>query len=57
MQAASRNALELLGVTDRGLLAPGQRADVVELDDQLNVLRVMKAGRWRAGTASAGAAS
>jgi len=57
VQAASRNGLELLGVTERGLLAPGQRDDVVELDDQLNVLRVMKAGRWRAGTASAGAAS
>jgi N-acetylglucosamine-6-phosphate deacetylase len=48
VRAASRNPLELLGVTDRGLLAPGQRADLVELDDQLNVLRVMKAGRWQA---------
>src|SRR5437763_1819445 len=55
--AASRNPLELLGVTDRGMLAPGQRADVVELDDQLNVLRVMKAGRWQAGAAPAGVAS
>jgi len=55
-RAASRNPLELLGVTDRGTLAPGQRADLVELDDQLNVLRVMKAGRWHAGAAQAGAA-
>ena len=57
VRAASRNPLELLGVTDRGMLAPGQRADVVELDDQLNVLRVMKAGRWQAGAPAAGAAS
>jgi len=57
VRAASRNPLELLGVTDRGMLAPGQRADVVELDDQLNVLRVLKAGRWHAGATPAGAAS
>jgi len=56
VRAASPNPLELLGVTDRGVLAPGQRADVVELDDQLNVLRVMKAGRWQAGPAPARAA-
>jgi N-acetylglucosamine-6-phosphate deacetylase len=57
VRAASRNPLELLGVTDRGMLAPGQRADLVELDDQLNVLRVLKAGRWHAGAAPAGGAS
>jgi N-acetylglucosamine-6-phosphate deacetylase len=57
IQAATRNPLALLGVSDRGLLAPGQRADLVELDEQLNVLRVMKAGRWQAGAAPAGPAS
>jgi adenine deaminase len=44
--AASRNPLALLGVTDRGRLAAGHRADLVELDDDLHVQRVMKAGEW-----------
>jgi N-acetylglucosamine-6-phosphate deacetylase len=44
--AASRNPLALLGITDRGRLAAGQRADLVELDDDLNVRRVMLGGRW-----------
>jgi N-acetylglucosamine-6-phosphate deacetylase len=44
--AASRNPLALLGVTDRGRLAAGHRADLVELDDELRVLRVMRAGEW-----------
>jgi N-acetylglucosamine-6-phosphate deacetylase len=44
--AASRNPLELLGVTDRGRLAVGQRADLVELDDELRVLRVAREGAW-----------
>ena len=44
--AASRNPLELLGVTDRGTIAVGQRADLVELDAGLGVRRVMRAGRW-----------
>ena len=44
--AASRNPLAMLGVTDRGRLEVGQRADVVELDDALQVRRVMRAGRW-----------
>jgi N-acetylglucosamine-6-phosphate deacetylase len=46
VRAASRNPLQLLGVTDRGTIAPGQRADLVELSNELQVLRVMKAGRW-----------
>ena len=33
--AASRNPLALLGVTDRGRIAVGQRADLVELDADL----------------------
>jgi N-acetylglucosamine-6-phosphate deacetylase len=44
--AASRNPLELLDVTDRGRLAPGQRADLVEMDDELAVRRVMLGGIW-----------
>lgn len=44
--AASRNPLELLGVTDRGRLAVDQRADLVELDEDLSVRGVMRGGRW-----------
>ncbi len=44
--AASRNPLALLGVSDRGRIAVGQRADLVELNEDLAVRRV-----WRAGTA------
>jgi N-acetylglucosamine-6-phosphate deacetylase len=44
--AASRNPLDLLGIGDRGRLAEGHRADLVELDEDLTVMRVMKAGRW-----------
>jgi len=44
--AASRNPLTLLDVTDRGRLAAGQRADLVELGDDLTVRRVMRAGTW-----------
>jgi N-acetylglucosamine-6-phosphate deacetylase len=43
--AASSNPLGLLGVTDRGRLAPGQRADLVELGDDLRVRRVDREGR------------
>lgn len=49
--AASRNPLALLGVTDRGRIAIGQRADLVELDPGLRVQRVMRAGTWFAGEA------
>jgi N-acetylglucosamine-6-phosphate deacetylase len=47
--AATRNPLALLGVTDRGRIATGQRADLVELDEGLNVRRVMRAGSWLQG--------
>ena len=49
--AASRNPLAMLGITDRGRLAVGQRADLVELDDELHVRRVMRAGTWVVGGA------
>ncbi len=44
--AATSNPLDLLGVTDRGRLAEGQRADLVELDEDLTVRRVMRGGTW-----------
>jgi N-acetylglucosamine-6-phosphate deacetylase len=44
--AASRKPLAMLGVTDRGRISPGQRADLVELDAELRVRRVMRGGRW-----------
>jgi N-acetylglucosamine-6-phosphate deacetylase len=47
--AASRNPLTMLGIADRGRIAAGQRADLVELDGDLQVQRVMRAGRWVAG--------
>jgi N-acetylglucosamine-6-phosphate deacetylase len=46
--AATRNPLEMLGITDRGRLAPGQRADLAELDADLNLRRVMRSGEWLA---------
>ena len=42
----ARAPLALLGVDDRGRIAAGQRADLVELDDGFRVRRVMRAGRW-----------
>ncbi len=47
--AAARNPLEMLGIHDRGRIAVGQRADLVELDDELVVRRVMRAGTWHVG--------
>jgi N-acetylglucosamine-6-phosphate deacetylase len=44
--AGSRNPLALLGIADRGRIALGQRADLVELDAALRVRRVMRAGTW-----------
>jgi len=44
--AASRNPLALLGMTDRGRLAVGQRADLVELYGDVRVRRVMRRGEW-----------
>ncbi|MEO8469313.1 MAG: N-acetylglucosamine-6-phosphate deacetylase [Chloroflexota bacterium] len=44
--AASRNPLAMLGIEDRGRLAVGQRADLVEFGADLMVRRVMRAGVW-----------
>jgi N-acetylglucosamine-6-phosphate deacetylase len=54
--AASRNPLTLIGVHDRGRLDAGQRADLVELDDELSVRRVMRAGTWHEAAPSRTAA-
>jgi N-acetylglucosamine-6-phosphate deacetylase len=52
--AASRNPLALLGISDRGRIAVGQCADLVELGSDIAVRRVMRAGTWfSAATASA----
>jgi N-acetylglucosamine-6-phosphate deacetylase len=50
--AASRDPLRLLGVSDRGRIAVGQRADLVELDGDLRVRRAMRAGVWFEGDAA-----
>jgi N-acetylglucosamine-6-phosphate deacetylase len=42
--AATRNPLALIGVHDRGRLAPGQRADLVLFDDDLCVAGVLQRG-------------
>jgi alpha-D-ribose 1-methylphosphonate 5-triphosphate diphosphatase PhnM len=49
--AAGRNPLAVIGIADRGRIAVGQRADLVELDGALRVRRVMRAGRWHDGAA------
>jgi N-acetylglucosamine-6-phosphate deacetylase len=43
--AASRNPAHLLGLADRGRIEVGLRADLVELDQALNVQRVWVGGR------------
>jgi N-acetylglucosamine-6-phosphate deacetylase len=47
--AATRNPLAMVGVTDRGRIEVDQRADLVELDDELRVRRSMRAGTWFEG--------
>jgi N-acetylglucosamine-6-phosphate deacetylase len=47
VRAAAANPASLLGLEDRGRLAAGLRADLVELDaDSLAVRRVMRSGEW-----------
>ena len=45
LAAASATPARLLGLTDRGRIAVGMRADLVELDEELRVVDVMAAGR------------
>ena len=51
-RAASSNPADLLGLTDRGRLAPGLRADIVVLGaETLSVRRVLREGEQIAGDA------
>ncbi len=43
--AAGANPAALVGATDRGRIAVGLRADLVELDDDLRVTGVIRIGR------------
>jgi N-acetylglucosamine-6-phosphate deacetylase len=44
---ASATPARAIGMDDRvGSLTPGWRADLVLLDDELRVVRVMRAGAW-----------
>ncbi|MEY3733460.1 MAG: N-acetylglucosamine-6-phosphate deacetylase [Actinomycetota bacterium] len=44
--AASLAPARAMGLTDRGRIAVGQRADLVVLDEELQAVRVMRAGEW-----------
>jgi N-acetylglucosamine-6-phosphate deacetylase len=44
--AASATPAALLGLSDRGALATGRRADVLSLTDDWRVDRVMRGGAW-----------
>ncbi len=45
-ESASATPARALGLTDRGVLAAGARADLVVVDELGHVERVMRAGRW-----------
>lgn len=46
VRAASQNPADLLGLTDRGRILPGLRADLVLLDPELHVSATLHAGTW-----------
>ena len=45
-RAASLAPAMAMGLSDRGRLAVGQRADIVALDEDLRVIRVLRGGTW-----------
>jgi N-acetylglucosamine-6-phosphate deacetylase len=45
-RAASASPARVLGLTDRGQIAPGMAADLVVTDPALALRRVLRAGRW-----------
>ena len=47
VRAATATPARAMGWPEVGELVPGRRADLVVLDDDLQVCRVMRAGRWR----------
>ncbi len=46
VRATATTPADVLGRPDLGRIAPGARADLVALDSELQVRRVMRAGRW-----------
>ncbi|WEO76852.1 N-acetylglucosamine-6-phosphate deacetylase [Cryobacterium sp. SO2] len=46
VRAASQNPADLLSITDRGRIHPGQRADLVILTPTLHVQGVLQQGTW-----------
>ncbi|MEO9325775.1 N-acetylglucosamine-6-phosphate deacetylase [Nocardioides sp. C4-1] len=46
VRAATLTPAEALGLTDVGALEPGRRADLVALDADLRVVRVLRQGAW-----------
>lgn len=46
VEAATATPARVLGLTDAGRIAEGARADLVHLDDALEVVAVMRAGSW-----------
>ena len=46
LRAATATPARMLGLTDVGELREGARADLVVLDDDLRVRRVMRSGAW-----------
>jgi len=48
--AASAVPARALGLADRGVIAVGQRADLVVLDGEWSVERVIRAGEWVSGS-------
>ena len=45
-RCGGRTPARALGLTDRGVLAVGARADLLVVGDDARVDRVMRAGRW-----------
>ena len=46
VRAGARTPARLLGLGDRGAIEVGARADLVVVDEETRVRRVMRAGRW-----------
>jgi N-acetylglucosamine-6-phosphate deacetylase len=46
VEAATATPARALGLDDVGAIEQGRRADLVHLDEALEVVRVMRAGAW-----------